>query len=121
MLAQILAASTYPGQVAVADQWLQQMRAQGYGSPDQIAAGAQAHTDWDLSVKALTAFPDVLDMLDRNLEWATNLGNAYYNQPQDVMQTVQVLRQRAEEAGNLESTPQEDVNGQPGLHPARAA
>ena len=43
LLAQILAASTYPAQVAVADQWLDQMRAQGYGSPDQIAAGAQAH------------------------------------------------------------------------------
>ncbi len=109
LLAQILAASTYPAQVAVADQWLDQMRAQGYGSPDQIAAGAQAHATWDPSVKALTAFPDVLDMLDHNLEWTTNLGNAYYNQPQDVMQTVQVLRQRAQQAGNLESTPQEDV------------
>ena len=114
LLAQILAASTYPGQVAVADQWLQQMRAQGYGSPDQIAAGAQAHIDWDPSVKALTAFPDDLDMLDRNLEWTTNLGNAYYNQPQDVMQTVQVLRERAEQAGNLESTPQEDVTDNQG-------
>jgi hypothetical protein len=109
LLAQILAASTYPAQVAVADQWLDQMRAQGYGSPDQIAAGAQAQTTWDPSVKALTAFPDVLDMLNHNLEWTTNLGNAYYNQPQDVMQTVQVLRQRAQQAGNLESTPQEDV------------
>ena len=109
LLAQILAASTYPAQVAVADQWLDQMRAQGYGSPDQIAAGAQAHATWDPSVKALTAFPDVLDMLDHNLEWTTNLGNAYYNQPQDVMQTVQVLRQRAQQAGNLESMPQEDV------------
>ena len=82
LLAQILAASTYPAQVAVADQWVDQMRAQGYGSPDQIAAGAQAQTTWDPSVKALTAFPDVLDMLNHNLEWTTNLGNAYYNQPQ---------------------------------------
>ena len=90
------------------------MRAQGYGSPDQIAAGAQAQTTWDPSVKALTAFPDVLDMLNHNLEWTTNLGNAYYNQPQDVMQTVQVLRQRAEQAGNLESTPQEDVTNDQG-------
>ena len=64
LLAQILAASTYPAQVAVADQWLQQMRAQGYGSPDQVAAGATAQTSWDPSVKALTAFPDVLDMLE---------------------------------------------------------
>ena len=114
LLAQILAASTYPAQVAVADQWLEQMRAQGYGAPDQIAAGAQAQTTWDPSVKALTAFPDVLDMMNHNLEWTTNLGNAYYNQPQDVMQTVQVLRERAEQAGNLESTPQEDVSNDQG-------
>ena len=109
LLAQILAASTYPAQVAVADQWLQQMRAQGYGSPDQIAAGADQQGDWDPSVKALTAFPDVLDLLDHDLEWTTALGDAYYNQPQDVMQTVQVLRDRAQQAGNLETTPQEDV------------
>jgi hypothetical protein len=114
LLAQILAASTYPAQVAVADQWLQQMRAQGYGSSDQIAAGANAQTTWDPSIKALTAFPDVLDTMDQNLEWTTNLGNAYYNQPQDVMQTVQVLRESAEQAGNLQSTPQEEVNNDQG-------
>ncbi len=114
LLAQILAASTYPAQVAVADQWLQQMRAQGYGSPDQIAAGANAQTNWDPSIKALTAFPDVLDMMNHDLEWTTNLGNAYYNQPQDVMQTVQVLRDRAEQAGNLQSTPQEQVSNDQG-------
>jgi hypothetical protein len=114
LLAQILTASTYPAQVAVADQWVQQMRAQGYGTPDQIAAGAEQQGDWDPSVKALTAFPDVLDMLNHNLEWTTALGDAYYNQPQDVMQTVQVLRDRAQQAGNLQTTPQEDVNDNQG-------
>jgi hypothetical protein len=114
LLAQILTASTYPAQVAVADQWLQQMRAQGYSSPDQIAAGANQQADWDPSVKALTAYPDVLDMLNHNLEWTSSLGNAYYNQPQDVMQTVQVLRERAQQAGNLQSTPQEQVNDEQG-------
>jgi hypothetical protein len=114
LLAQILAAATYPAQVAAADQWLQQMRASGYGSADQIAAGATQQTTWDPSIKSLTAFPDVLDMLDHNLEWTTALGNAYYNQPQDVMQTVQMLRQRAEQAGNLQSTPQEDVTSNQG-------
>jgi hypothetical protein len=114
LLAQILAASTYPAQVAVADQWVNSMRAQGYGSPDQIAAGAQAQTGWDPSVKALTAFPQVLDTLNQNLQWTTALGNAYYNQPQDVMQTVQVLRQRAEQAGNLQDTPQQDVTNDQG-------
>ncbi|MGA2906310.1 MAG: DUF3300 domain-containing protein [Terracidiphilus sp.] len=114
LLAQILAASTYPAEVAIADQWVQQMRAAGYGSPDQIAAGANAQASWDPSIEALTAFPDVLDMLNHDLEWTTNLGNAYYNQPQDVMQTVQVLRQRAEQAGNLQSTPQEEVQNDQG-------
>jgi hypothetical protein len=106
LLAQILAASTYPAQIAAADQWLRQM---GPASPDQIAAGANAQTSWDPSVKSLTAFPQVLQMLDGNLQWTTSLGNAYYNQPQDVLSTVQSLRQRAEQAGNLQNTPQEQV------------
>ncbi len=114
LLAQILAASTYPAQVAAADGWLHQMQAQGYGSQDQIAAGAEAQGEWDPSVKALTAFPQTLDMLNQNLQWTTALGNAYYNQPQDVMQTVQVLRQQAQQAGNLESTPQEEVTDDQG-------
>ncbi|HVZ83097.1 MAG TPA: DUF3300 domain-containing protein [Terracidiphilus sp.] len=106
LVAQILAASTYPAQVSAADQWLRSM---GNAPAEQIAAGADAQTSWDPSVKALTAFPQVLAMLDQNLQWTTALGNAYYNQPQDVMQTIQVMRQRAEDAGNLESTPQQQV------------
>ena len=81
LVAQVLAASTYPAQVVDADRWRQ---AQGYASPDQIAAGADAQT-WDPSLKALTAFPQVLAEMDRNLQWTTDLGNAYYNQPQDVL------------------------------------
>jgi hypothetical protein len=111
LVAQILAASTYPAQVSAADQWLRSMG----GAPlDQIAAGANAQSNWDPSVKALTAFPQVLSMLNRNLQWTTSLGNAYYNQPQDVLQTIQVMRQRAEEAGNLESTAQEQVSDNQG-------
>jgi hypothetical protein len=105
LLAQILTAATYPAQVAGADHWLQ---AQGYASPDRIAAGADAQS-WDPSVKALTAFPQVLAQMDRDLQWTTDLGNAYYNQPQDVLQTLQVLRQRAQAAGTLQNTPQEAV------------
>lgn len=111
LVAEILAASTYPAQVAAADQWL---RAQGNAPPEQIVAGANAQTSWDPSVKALTAFPQVLATMDRNLQWTTNLGNAYYNQPQDVMQTIQVMRERAEQAGNLQSTPQAEVNNDQG-------
>jgi hypothetical protein len=106
LVAQILAASTYPAQVVAADHWLQSM---GPVSPDQVAAAADAQATWDPSVKALTAFPQVLSMLDRDLQWTTDLGNAYYNQPQDVLATIQVLRQRAENAGTLRSTPQQEV------------
>jgi hypothetical protein len=105
LVAQVLAASTYSAQVVDADRWRQ---AQGYASPEQIAAGADAQ-NWDPSVKALTAFPRVLAQMDRNLQWTIDLGNAYYNQPQDVLQAVQVMRQRAQAAGTLQSTPQQAV------------
>src|ERR1035438_9117967 len=90
LVAQVLTASTYPQQVADADRW---RRAQGYASSEQIAAGANAQP-WDPSVKALTAFPQVLAQMNYNLQWTTELGNAYYNQPQDVLDAVQVMRQR---------------------------
>jgi hypothetical protein len=105
LLAQILTASTYPDQVAAAGQWLQSM---GNASPDQIAAGANSQA-WDPSVQGLTAVPRVLDMMNQNQEWTGQLGDAYFNQPQDVMQTVQVLRQRAQQAGTLQNTPQQTV------------
>src|SRR5580658_6408649 len=107
LVAQILAASTYPAQVAAADNWL---RSLGNTSPDQVAYAVDAQNNWDPSVKALTAFPQVLDMMNQDLRWTTDLGNAYYNQPQDVLQTIQVMRQRAQGAGTLQSTPQEEVS-----------
>jgi len=106
LISMILAASTYPAEVSSADQWL---HAQGGAPAEQIAAGANAQTGWDPSVKALTAFPQVLDTMAQSLQWTTDLGNAYYNQPQDVMQSIQVLRSRAQSAGNLQSTPQQEV------------
>jgi hypothetical protein len=105
LVAQVLAASTYPQQVAVADRWRQ---SQGYATPDEIASAADAQ-GWDASVKALTAFPQVLAQMDRNLPWTTDLGNAYYNQPQDVLEAVQVMRRRAQAAGSLRTSPQEMV------------
>jgi hypothetical protein len=110
LVAQILAASTYPQQVAEADQWRQ---SQNYSSPEAIpdAAGRQ---NWDPSVMALTAFPSVLAQMDRNMQWTSDLGNAYYNQPQDVLEAVQVMRRRAQEAGNLQSSPQQVVRHQRG-------
>jgi hypothetical protein len=106
LVAQVLTASTYPAQLADADRWRQ---SQGNAPAEQIAAGAEAQ-NWDPSVKALTAFPQVLGEMDRNMRWTTDLGNAYYNQPQDILQAVQVMRQRAQAAGNLQNTPQETVS-----------
>jgi hypothetical protein len=106
LVAQVLAAATYPAQVVDADHWRQ---AQGYAPPEEIVAGANAQ-NWDPSLKALTAFPQLLGEMDQNLRWTIALGNAYYNQPQDVLDVVQVMRQRAQAAGNLQSTPQEAVS-----------
>ncbi len=120
LVAQVLAASTYPTQVVEADRWRQ---AQGNATPEQIAAGANSQ-NWDASVKALTAFPTVLAQMDRNIQWTTDLGNAYYNQPQDVMDSVQAMRQKAEAAGQLRNTPQQTVSnnaGQVVIAPANPA
>jgi len=106
LVAQVLTASTYPVQIVDADHWRQ---TQGNAYSDQIAAGANVQA-WDPSVKSLTAFPQVLAEMDRNLQWTTELGNAYYNQPQETFAAVQVMRQRAQVAGNLQNTPQQAVS-----------
>ena len=67
---------------------------------------------WDPSVKALTAFPSVLANMDKNLSWALSLGDAYYNQQSDVMDAIQRMRQKAQQAGNLKDTPQQTVQTQ---------
>jgi hypothetical protein len=108
LVAQILAASTFPEQVVEADRWLQ-------AHPDLKGDALGQAIDpqpWDPSVKALTAFPSVLGNMDKNLGWTSSLGDAYYNQQADVMQAVQVMRQRAQAAGNLRSTSQQTVDDQ---------
>lgn len=110
LVAQVLTASTYPQQVAAAYQW---RTAQGYAPAEEIVAGANAQS-WDPSVKALTAFPEVLTEMNRNLDWVRDLGNAYYNQPQDILHAVQVMRARAQAAGTLRNTPQESVDYEDG-------
>jgi len=110
LVAQILTASTYPDQVAQANNWEHQNIAL---PPDQLANLANS-MPWDPSVKALTAFPSVLDNLARNYQWSSQLGNAYYNQPADVMNAVQATRFQAQQAGILASTPQQRVYGDAG-------
>jgi hypothetical protein len=106
LVAQILSASTFPDQVVEADRWVQanpNLRGDDLGN-------AVDPQPWDPSVKALTAFPSVLGNMDKNLSWTSSLGDAYYNQQQDVMDAIQVMRQKAQQAGNLKSTPQQTVS-----------
>lgn len=106
LVAQILAASTYPEQVVEADRYLQDHP----NLKGQDLAKEVDTQNWDPSVKALTAFPSVLGNMDKNLSWTSSLGDAYYNQQQDVMDAVQVMRQKAQKAGTLKSTEQQTVN-----------
>ena len=108
LVAQILAAATYPDQVVEADRWLQQ-----HTNLKGEQLGKEVDKEpWDPSVKALTEFPSVLANMDKNLSWTSSLGDAYVNQQQDVMTAVQTMRDRAEKAGNLKSTSQEKVRKQ---------
>jgi len=108
LVAQILAASTFPEQVVEADRWVQA----NPGLKGPALGQAADQQPWDASVKALTAFPAVLGNMDKNLSWTSSVGDAYYNQPQDVMDAVQTMRQRAQQAGNLKTTPQQAVTDQ---------
>jgi Protein of unknown function (DUF3300) len=116
LIAQVLAASTYPDEVTAASTWLRQNSSLKDGQLTQ----AIDQQDWDASVKGLTQFPDVLNQMASNLSWTSALGDAYFNVPQDVMNAVQVMRQRAEQAGNLKSNQEQTVSVQnqaPGTAP----
>jgi hypothetical protein len=108
LVAQILAASTFPDQVVEADRWVQQ---HSDLKGDDLAKAVDQQ-NWDPSIKALTAFPSVLGNMDKNLSWTSSLGDAYYNQQQDVMDAIQVMRQKAQQSGNLQSTQQQTVSNQ---------
>jgi hypothetical protein len=99
LVAQTLAAATFPDQVAAAASWLKQYN-DVTGPLLMQAVDAQP---WDPSVKALTQFPSVLGNLATNLAWTSSLGEAYHTQSADVMAAVQVLRAKALAAGNLKS------------------
>ena len=105
LVAQVLTASTFADQVNDADNWIHQ----NGGMPPAQLAEAVNSMPWDPSVKAVAEFPAVLDNMARNNGWTSALGNAYYNQPGDVMNAVQAMRYQAQQAGTLRSTPQERV------------
>jgi uncharacterized membrane protein YgcG len=108
LVAQVLAASTFPAQIVEADRWVQDHQ----DLKGDALAQAVDQQSWDPSIKALTAFPSVLGNMDKNLSWTSSLGDAYYNQQQDVMDAVQVMRQKAQNSGNLKSTDQQTVQTQ---------
>jgi hypothetical protein len=99
LVAQVLAAATFPDQVAYSAGWLQENK----DLTGKTLAKTVDKQTWDPSVKALTEFPSVLENMAVNLSWTSALGEAYANQPTDVMSAVQVLRAKAQAAGNLKS------------------
>jgi hypothetical protein len=99
LLAEILPASTLPAQIVLADRYLS-----SGGDPSQVD-----QQPWDPNVQALAHYPNVLQWLDENLDWTTAVGEAFLNQQQDVMDSIQRLRNSACNLGNLASTPQEQV------------
>ena len=105
LLSQVLAASTYPLEVVEANQWLLQNK-NLKGQPLLDAARQQ---NWDASVQALVALPDVLTRLNQDVRWTTDLGNAFLAQQADVMAAVQRMRGKAEAAGKLKSDKQMTV------------
>src|SRR5277367_4978133 len=102
LVAQVLAASSNPDQVAYANDWLTQNRS----LTGTALAQAVDQQSWDPSVKALTQFPSALDNLAHNLSWTSSLGQAFANQQAEVMQAVQTMRAKAKSAGTLQSTTQ---------------
>jgi len=108
LLAQILIAATYPLEIVSAARWVK-----NYPNltGDRLAQELEKK-DWDPSVKSLINFPSVLTMMNEKIEWTQKLGDAFLAQEEQVMETVQQLRKRAQEEGYLETTRQQTVTEQ---------
>jgi Protein of unknown function (DUF3300) len=107
LLAQILMAATYPLEIVKAGRWLRDPSHAAL-SGDQLAAALEAET-WDPSIKAMVTFPKILMMMDANLDWTEELGDALVAQQADVMDAIQRLRQQAAAAGTLWSNEKQRV------------
>lgn len=108
LVSQTLAGATYPTEIVEAERWMQaHPKLRGKPLADEVNK-----RPWDPSIKALTQFPSVLANMNANLSWTSALGEAYVNQPEDVMNAVQVMRARAKAAGNLKSNDREKVETQ---------
>lgn len=109
LLAQIFMASTYPLEVVEAARW---SKANPKVTGDAVAGAVQKET-WDPSVKSLCAFPTVLEKMNEKIDWTQKLGDAFLAQQKEVMQAVQVLRNKAKATGNLKSTKEVTVKEEP--------
>lgn len=115
LLAQVLAASTYPLEIVQAARFAKQNeKLKG----DELLKAAK-DKDWDPSVKAMLQFPSVLAMMNEKLDWTENLGDAFLSQQRDVMDAVQRLRKRAYDAGNLKSNKEQVVKVQAAQAPTQ--
>jgi hypothetical protein len=105
LLTQVLMASTYPLEVVQADRWAKQNKDM---KGDALAKALEAQP-WDPSVKSLVNFPQVLTMMSEKLDWTQKLGDAFLAQQKDVMASIQQLRHKAQETGNLKTTKEQVV------------
>jgi hypothetical protein len=105
LLSQTLVAATYPIEIIQAGQWL----AKNKDLKGEALTAAAEKQNWDPSVQAMVAIPDVIKRMSEDITWTTDLGNAFLDQQDDVMDAVQRLRVKAREAGKLDSTEQQKV------------
>jgi len=108
LLAQVLAASTYPLEIIQLQQWLKK----NPGLKDKALADAVSKQPWDASIQSMAAMPDLVDRLSNDVQWTTDLGNAFLAQQKDVMDAVQRMRQKALDKGTLQSNEQQKVEKQ---------
>src|SRR6476620_7296382 len=109
LLSQVLMASTYPLEIVYAARWLK-------ANPNvkgDAAVKAVAGQSWDVSVKSLVAFPQILEPMNDKLDWTQRLGDAFLAQQKEVLDAVQRLRAKAQANGNLKSTEQQQVVVEP--------
>src|SRR5437870_10067605 len=108
LLAQTLAASTYPLEIIQLQQWMDQNK----NLKDKALASAVQKQNWDPSVQAMAGYPEVVQRMAGNVQWTTDLGNAFLAQQSDVMDAVQRMRAKAQGTGNLKTSAQQKVETQ---------